>query len=90
MSLKASALIAALRNRGWFIIALCSDNHLSEHPGKKPSTLPELNRKSLQASSSTFAGRADATLGQVEQGLKKKLLIVISLATGYQIAVCDL
>lgn len=71
------------------MIVLCSDNHLSEHSGKKPSTLPELNRKSLQVSS-TFADRADATLGQVGQELKKKLLVVISLVTGHQIAVCDL
>lgn len=72
------------------MIVLCSDNHLSEHSGKKPSTLPELDRKSLQVSSSTFADRADATLGQVGQELKKKLLVVISLATGHQIAACDL
>lgn len=63
---------------------------LSEHSGKKPSTLPELNRKSLQVPSSTFAGRADATLEQVGQELKKKLLVVRSLTTGYQIVVCAL
>lgn len=63
---------------------------LSEHPGKKPSTLPELNRKSLQVPSSTFASRADATFRHVRQELKKKLLVVRNLTTGYQIVVCAL
>lgn len=72
------------------MFVLAFDDLLSEHSGKKPSTLPELNRKCLQIPSSTFAGRTDATLRPVGQGLKKKLLVVISLATGYQIAVCAL